>query len=66
MSFYQAQVHTFDCLDSVHVAVTVRAMDDLPGPNYVVLHESTDVRGVGEQDPRQWLKDALVALIEAL
>lgn len=66
MAFTQAEVHTFDCLGNVHIAASVRQTDGLTQTSSLVLHVSTDVQGTGEDDPREWLRDALIALLETL
>lgn len=66
MAWTQAEIHTFDCLDTVHIAVLVRQSDGLGTPNSVVLQHSTTVQGDGTTDPRDWLRDALVSLLESL
>jgi hypothetical protein len=60
-----ARVEAFTMLGVVHLATTVRS--DSPGSaTELVLALSTDVPDDGETDPRAWLRDALVALLEAL
>lgn len=66
MAFTQAAVHAFDCLGTVHIAVTVHQSEGHGDPNSLVLQQSTTVEGTGETDPREWLRDALVAMLEAL
>lgn len=66
MTMFQASVMTFDCLDQVHVAVQVREMTEHGEANPTVLQVTTTVQGTGETDPRDWIRDALVAALEAL
>lgn len=65
--YYIAQVNAYDALSNVVVAAEVKATaGGLGDPISQVFHLVECVPGVGEDDPGQWLKDALVALIEAL
>lgn len=64
---YIASVHAFDVMDTVQVTATVRSTPDIEGIQpTTVLRATTTVSGVGEVDPRQWMVDALVALLEEL
>lgn len=62
-----ATLHAWDMLDLVNVAVHVKTYGpvtlDIPDTTYT---NAIQVRGTGEEDDKEWLKDALVALIEAL
>ena len=61
-----ATVSAYDCMESVAVAATVYLAPDQDSPNVQrVYHASVTVQGTGEEDPRRWLRDALVALAEA-
>lgn len=67
MTYHTLHMSAFDALDVVCVSVVVRAYDGLSdAPAEVVLQLSSQVRGVGEADAREWTRDALVGLIEAL
>lgn len=67
MSYYMASVNAYDALEEVHINVTVRqAGDSHESPVTSVLHLRTVVQSVGEPEPREWLRDALVALLEAI
>ena len=62
---YEARLTAYDLLDTVAVATLLRSTE--PGEESepsVVLHYLTQVRGTGETDPRVWLRDALLALLE--
>lgn len=62
---YEARVTAYDVMDQVWVGVTVHSQEDvLSTGSSVVLHMSEQVTGVGESDPREWLRDVLVALLE--
>lgn len=62
-----ASVAAFDCLDMVWATARVHEFhsieDDTPTTPVVV---SVQVKGVGEEDTDLWLRDVLVALLEAL
>lgn len=63
--YYVTTVNAYDVLDRVHVHATVRALSDDTGATWSTeLACTTTFPGTGETDPRQWLVDALVALIE--
>ena len=65
--WYIATVNAYDALDKVVVAAVLRSTTGEVGdPIEDRLKVVTTTDGVGEDDERQWLKDALVALIEAL
>jgi len=53
-------------LGHVHVSAEVRQQESGDEPSTVVLHVNSTVEGTGETDPREWLRDALVALLEEL
>jgi len=60
-------INAFDALSTVSIAATVRATAGGAGqPFETVLQCVTAIDGVGEDDPREWLRDALVGLLEAL
>jgi hypothetical protein len=62
-----ATVTAYDLLDSVHVVANVRvspdAASDDPPPALTIV---TSVPGEGQTDAREWLRDALIALLEDL
>lgn len=66
MSARHATITIFDCLDQVHIAVSIRVIPDPPlepepwRPAAVILLE-----GRGTTDTHEWLRDALVAVMEA-
>lgn len=64
--FTQASVHSFDMLGLVHVSAEVRQTEGTDEASQVVLHVNSTVEGTGETDPREWLRDALVSLLEVL
>lgn len=62
-----AMLACYDVMSEVHITATVRLYDgmNLTGSE-TEFHCSTTVDGVGSSDGRDWLRDALVAMIEAL
>lgn len=60
-------IHAYDALTSVHVGATVRDYGDSEvDRSDTVFVCTTTFPGTGETDPRQWLIDACVALIESI
>jgi len=62
---YEADFTAFDMFDQIHICATVYSTR--PGPDYTREPEAmitAFVPGTGESDPREWLRDVLVALIE--
>jgi hypothetical protein len=64
--FTQASVHAFDMLGLVHVSAEVRQQEHPEEPSVVVLHVNSTADGLGITDSREWLRDALVALLEVI
>jgi hypothetical protein len=64
---YEARLSAYDVMDQVHVGCNVRATEgELWAPAVEVLLVTTTIRGEGISDPREWLRDALIALLETL
>lgn len=64
---YEARITAYDVMDSVGVIMVVRESTGYAAmADEVVYHKVTTVRGTGEDDPVEWLKDALVAALEDL
>ncbi len=65
---YEATVTAFDVLDQVWVVVSLRGSDGVSTDRSALLglQRQTTVQGTGETDPREWLRDALIAAIETL
>lgn len=62
-----ATVAAFDVMETVQVTATVRLWDGLRTDGSDAEFSCTaTVQGVGSGDGRDWLRDALVGLIEAL
>lgn len=60
-------IHAYDCLDNVNYSCRVREYkdrEDYSGET-VLTHEG-NLRGEGIDDPKQWLMDVLIAIIETL
>ena len=65
--WYVATINAYDALDRVVVAVVLRATAGGVGdPMEDRLMHVTTIPGVGEDDERAWLRDALVGLLEDL
>jgi len=57
----------WDVMDRVFVTARVREYDgNDPTAGETVLDRSTTVEGTGEDDVEEWVRDALVAMIETL
>jgi hypothetical protein len=62
-----ASIHAYDVLSNVQVTALCRQYPDYEdGPGDVALRVSVLVPGEGIDDPQAWLRDVLVALIEAI
>lgn len=65
--WFVTTINAYDALDRVVVAAVVRqTAGGIGDPIEVAFQHVTTVEGVGEDDPREWLRDALVALLEAI
>lgn len=63
---YIATVHAYDVMSNVQVSVSVKEYPSDPQePTSTVFVCTTTVPGTGENDPHQWLRDVLVAALEA-
>lgn len=64
---YEARVTAYDVMDQVTVSIVVQRTADTPEERpATVLCMSTTVQGEGEADPREWARDALLGMLEAL
>jgi len=64
--YRSASIHVYDVMDSVHAHARVLMSDRFePASPTVELEVSIDVQGVGSGSADAWLRDVLVALIEA-
>jgi len=63
---YDAEIRVFDMLSDVHIRARVWSTDGLSHePPQTVLEETYSVPGVGTDCPEEWLRDALIFLLEA-
>lgn len=65
--WYSATINAYDVLGDVWITVVVR--EARPGPTkeeVFLFQRHVQFQGTGEDDPAQWLQDALVALAETL
>ena len=63
---YVAHVHVLDIMEEVVLYAEVLGHDPLSLEGGPVLKMSTTLHGVGEDDPRSWLRSALTTLLETL
>lgn len=57
----------YDYMDKVGVSATVYSMPNRRSqPPERLYHGGTTLQGTGEDDPREWLKDVLIGLLETL
>lgn len=62
--FYSLNLHGFDMLDQVHGGLVVQ---DLSATDQrKVLQLAIDIPGEGIDDPAEWARDLLVAVLEQL
>lgn len=59
-------LHAYDVLDQVVAVASVHTYDGLDPLKHDEFRWETTVPGSGESDPREYLRDVLVALLEAL
>lgn len=64
--YITARVHCADILDEVFVEGTLFIADWRNHTPSQTITVSTMIPGEGEDDPREWLKQALIGLIEVL
>ncbi len=67
MSRIEARVVIYDVMDQVQIGVRITGIQECAeaGEEWITL-VATRIQGTGETDGREWLRDALVAAIEAL
>jgi len=64
---YEASLVAFDLVDQVRVTVHVWKTGDEPSGRAISLYKKTEqFQGTGESDPQEWLKDALIVILEHL
>ena len=66
MTHYIANISFYDCMGDVMLGCTVHDLDGPDGTLTQVLTCGDQVQGTGEDNPREWLRDALVAMLEVL
>jgi hypothetical protein len=58
-------LHAYDLMDTVHATVVVRRYEETEREASSIVFEcTTTVPGIGENDPNEWLRDVLVAVLE--
>lgn len=66
MAHFLLEIRGYDALGQVMVSAIVKDADtDSSSPDHH-FHTSTSFPGVGESDHREWLRDALIGLLESL
>lgn len=62
-----ASLHAYDVLDQVSINLIVRRYPDYEeGPSQVVMECHEVLLSRGSDNAREWLQDALVALLESI
>ena len=61
-----ATVHAYDMLDQVFVSASVREKDAFETDWETVVFVTVSISSDGESQPQEWLREALIAMIEAL
>ena len=61
-----ARIYVADILDEVFIEATVFVVDHAKEPAAEVITYQAQCKGVGEEVPHEWLKEALITLIETL
>ena len=61
-----ATVSAYDVMGDVVIAATVRQQESPESPWENTLLTVQRTTSVGETEPREWLRDCLIALIESL
>jgi hypothetical protein len=64
---YELKVTAYDVLDQVHISVILRSSENDPESKpHTELQYVTTYAGEGITDPGAWVRDTLVAALEAL
>jgi hypothetical protein len=66
MSHITATLHAFDCMDQVHVTLSLKDHDQDEGSEPYQSVYAVTFQGSGESDHTEWVRDLLVALLETL
>ena len=64
--YLNARIHIADVMDQIVVQATVLHWDHTNSLVAEPYYFNAQVQGDGQDDPREWLKDALIGLLEAL
>jgi hypothetical protein len=65
-SDYHASITVYDFLSDVYIGCRVFDLHNPVGPSRLSLEVSEVLPGEGVSDPREWLRDCLLALLEAI
>lgn len=64
---YETEIRAYDVLDQIWIACRVwETSPAAPGRSEVLLSVGISTAGEGISEPREWLRDTLIALIETL
>lgn len=66
MADLQCHVTAYSVMGRIHVAFRVYEFTPAGESNLTLLQQTTDVPDDGETDPREYLREALIAALEAL
>jgi len=66
MTHFIASISAYDALDQVVVGVHMVDAHGYLGTRIPVYQVTTTIPSEGQDDSREWLKDALIALLEAV
>lgn len=61
-----AEIRAYDCLTEVVVTARIFTADHTAETKATVLEVNTQIPGEGVTDSREWLRDALIGLLESL
>ena len=66
MTDLQVHLTAYSMMGQIHVSYRVLEFTPVEEPNCTLLQETTDVPDDGETDPREYLREALIASLESL
>lgn len=62
---YEVRIGAYDVLDTIWFSAMVTETESFnKGPAITVVHIADQIAGQGESDPREWLRDVLLAILE--